>query len=98
MEDFLENLLLIGNYNYVLETNHKYIISVLDFGYGDLFILCTLGDTDELNEIIIDSKISSVKYFNMSGQEISGPNQLCIKVIYYTDGSIKTFKICPHNY
>jgi hypothetical protein len=34
----------------------------------------------------------------MSGQEIAGPTQLCIKVIYYTDGNIKTFKICPHNY
>lgn len=97
-EDFLGNPLLVRKYNYILETNHKYIISVVDFGFGDLFILCILSDADELNEIANDSEISSIKYFNMSGQEISGPTQLCIKVIYYTNGSIKTFKICPHNY
>ena len=34
----------------------------------------------------------------MNGQEIAGLTQLCIKVIYYTNGSIETFKICPHNY
>lgn len=92
-EDFLKNPLLITKYNYVLETNHKYIISITDFGFGDLFVLCILNDADELNELNNTHEILNTKYFNINGQEIYKPEGISIKVIYYNDGSTKAFKI-----
>lgn len=92
-EDMLENPLLITKYNYLLESNHKYIISLTDFGFGDIFILCIINDAEELNEVNTSPEVLDVKYFNINGQEISNPSGVSIKVIYYTDGSIKTYKV-----
>lgn len=92
-EDLLNNPLLTTKYNYLLESNHKYIISITDFGFGDLFVLCILNDADSLDEISDSSEISDVKYFNINGQEISEPRGITIKTIYYKNGSIKVSKI-----
>ena len=46
-----------------------------------------------VNETMGAKAIASVRYFNTSGQEVSKPQGLTIKVITYNDGTSQAIKV-----
>lgn len=46
-----------------------------------------------VDEALADKSVSSVRYYNLSGQEISQPSGLTIRVTTYSDGSTQAVKV-----
>ena len=53
----------------------------------------TVKSYDNINEYLSDKPVESIRYYNLSGQEIYDTKGVAIKVITYTDKTKETIKI-----
>ena len=50
-------------------------------------------DPDAVNETFANKTIANVRYYSVTGQEVSHPQSLTIEVTTYTDGTKKVVKV-----
>ena len=79
---------------YTVPVGYSYTLGVfVDQTNEDNFVYCAQGPRTGIDEMNADKTVTSVRYFNMAGQEMQQANGVTIKVTTYSDGTKATTKV-----
>ena len=86
--------------NPVFETENYFYVPAaftytwgLQFVDGEIYLLVAQGKMTGVDELNADKAVASVRYFNMTGQEMKEVNGATIVVTTYTDGTTNAVKV-----
>ncbi len=88
----IDNPLFANDNHYTAPAGYSYLFGVCYDYEGNPYVYITQGS--DVDEIGVDGKVvSSVRYYNIMGQEMREANGLTIIVTTYTDGSHSAVKV-----
>lgn len=88
---YLNPLAANDNGYYYLPVGSSYTITLTGLSVYDYHFYVT--QTTDIDEISKEKSISSVRYFNLEGQEVTEPDNVTIVVTTYDDGTKSTTKV-----
>ena len=94
LDQTLQNPLFANNNFYTVPVGYTYTIGIQILPEtGDMYVLVAQGGRVGVDEVLAGKEVSSVRYFNLAGQEMQEANGICIAVTTYTDGTTSTVKV-----
>ena len=79
---------------YTVPVGYSYTLGIyVNQTSDDKFVYCAQGPTTSIDEMNACKTVASVRYFNMTGQEMLQASGVTIVVTSYTDGTTSTTKV-----